>query len=118
MIPGSSSSMAVSSHTSGHGRHTTDEGNNSSSEDSSHSGEGTADQTPSQAGDDGTEKKSTAAASASKFGSLLAKATDALQSRPTRHGSFSEIEIEVPLQYPFPRKFVHQKLSEKDLDLR
>ncbi len=106
MAPGLAA-MHASSHTSGHGKHTTDEGN--SSDESSHSGDGATEETPSQAGE--TEKKS-------KFGSLLAKATDVLQSRPTRHGSFSEIEIEVPLQYPFPRKFVHQKLSEKDLDDR
>ena len=53
-----------------------------------------------------------------KVTKLLSKATDALRSRPTRHGSFSEIDIEIHLQYPFPKKFVNKKLSNDDLEER
>lgn len=37
-----------------------------------------------------------------------------LTSKPTRHGSFSEIELDIQLSVPFPRKF-HTKLTSKDL---
>jgi hypothetical protein len=37
----------------------------------------------------------------------------ASRGKPARHGSFSEIEIDVPLAAAFPRKF-HHKLSSRD----
>lgn len=40
-----------------------------------------------------------------------------LTSKPTRHGSFSEIEIDVELDASFPIKF-HRKLTAKDEALR
>lgn len=40
-----------------------------------------------------------------------------LTSKPTRHGSFSEIEIDIELSARFPRKF-HTKLTSKDLHER